>query len=52
MNIDKKLLPAPKPSYTEQHFDDSETARLIKITTIDVLNSNFDKGIVSLYKFI
>jgi len=36
MNVDKKLLPAPKQSYNEDMFNEEDTVKLIHITTINV----------------
>lgn len=44
MNVDKKLLPAPKQSYNEDMFSEEDTVKLIHITTINVHQQNFTKG--------
>lgn len=44
MNIDKKLFPAPKPSYTEKRFENDDCVKMVKITTIDVFHSISNKS--------
>ncbi|EAS02647.1 hydrolase of the alpha/beta superfamily protein (macronuclear) [Tetrahymena thermophila SB210] len=43
MSLEKKLFPAPKPSYSEERFQDDECVKLIKITTVDVNHQIINK---------